>query len=209
MEILESICGFILGGRYRCQRELARGFGANQKRLTRCARGFWLADSDLHSLRCCGLASSTRCQRLGTRRELVHGCFFRRVMLSEFGNELEEWVLTTREYLAGRVVEAHLRLAEQALGHDDLENVKRHANQAHKLPGAPPLEEDTLTRLHSILNAIKSPSAAELRREAAELGLELSTASHSATVAPAPTNLPHQPAVLSLEKPNAVICSRR
>jgi predicted ATPase/DNA-binding SARP family transcriptional activator len=122
--------------------------------------------------------------------ELYTGAFLDGVMLSEFGNELEEWVLTTREYLAGRVVEAHLRLAEQALGHNDLENVKRHANQAHKLPGAPPPEEDTLTRLHNILNAIKSPSAAELRREAAELGLELSIASTTPSIAPAPTNLP-------------------
>jgi predicted ATPase len=122
--------------------------------------------------------------------ELYMGAFLDGMMLSEFGNELEEWVLTTREYLAGRVVEAHLRLAEQALGHNDLENVKLHANQAHKLPGAPPPEEDTLTRLHNILNAIKSPNAAELRREAAELGLELSTTSTTATIAPAPTNLP-------------------
>ncbi len=69
---------------------------------------------------------------------LYQGAFLDGAALSEYGLELEEWALTTREFLAARVVEAHLRLAEEALAFSETSVVEHHATAARNLPGAAP-----------------------------------------------------------------------
>ena len=88
--------------------------------------------------------------------------------------ELEEWVYATREYLAERVREAHLQLAEGALAQGDHTDAAHHAERAHTLPAAPELEPDTFSRLYALLQATQSARASELEREAQEMGIELS-----------------------------------
>jgi len=51
--------------------------------------------------------------------DLYAGAFLEGVVLPDWSSELEEWVYTTREYLAERVQHALLNLAEEAAGKQD------------------------------------------------------------------------------------------
>lgn len=121
---------------------------------------------------------------------LYQGAFLDGAALSEWGLELEEWVLTTREFLAARVVEAHLRLAEEALAFSETAVVEHHAIATRNLTGAAPAEPDTLLRLYDLFVGIGHPLASDLRREADGLGLSLQRRTpHPASIV-APNNLP-------------------
>ena len=123
---------------------------------------------------------------------LYTGSFLEGIAPSGLGIELEEWVLTMREFLASRVLEAHLRLAEDALKLSDTKLVERHAIAARHVPGAAPADPDSLLRLHRVFEQINHPFANDLRREADELGLTINR--NMQMIIPAnlvtPTNLP-------------------
>ncbi|MFO7545151.1 MAG: tetratricopeptide repeat protein [Trueperaceae bacterium] len=110
---------------------------------------------------------------LADPRRLYAGPFLDAVPLRDLGVELEEWVYRTREYIAQRLRHHLLRRAEL----DAVEgNVRRAADiavEALDLPGAPELDPEELERLHRVLITCDSPRAAEVRREAAELGIAL------------------------------------
>ncbi len=127
-----------------------------------------------------------------TRATLFYrGAFLDGFSITDWGEELKEWVLVTREFLARRTVEAHLNLAEQALARNDLKTASHPAARAHNLPGAPPLEPDALTRLYGLLRASNSPLAANVRLEAEELGLKFeNTPTAIRLPSVPPTNLP-------------------
>ena len=121
---------------------------------------------------------------------LYQGTFLDGSTASEWGVELEEWVLTTREFLAGRVVEAHLRLAEMALGFAETASIERHAIAAHHVSSVAPLDTDTLTRLHQLLASINHPLVSDVRREALEFGLNLEYTPSAKKPLLGPSNLP-------------------
>jgi predicted ATPase/DNA-binding SARP family transcriptional activator len=121
---------------------------------------------------------------------LYAGAFLDGVALSDLGLELEEWVLTTRELIAGRVQDAQLRLAEEALLRHDPREAQVHATAAHRLSGAPPLEPERLARLHAVLESVGSPQANEVRLEAEGLGLVLNRQETAIGQRPVPSNLP-------------------
>jgi predicted ATPase/DNA-binding SARP family transcriptional activator len=121
---------------------------------------------------------------------LYVGAFLNGLALSDLGAELEEWVLATRELIAGRVQEAQLRLAEEALLRDDPREAQVHATEAYRLPGAAPLEPERLTRLHGVFEAVGSPQANEVRLEAEGLGLVLNRRVTTIGQRPVPSNLP-------------------
>lgn len=98
----------------------------------------------------------------------------------ELGAELEEWLLVTREHLAGRVREAHLRLGEVLAAQGDFDAGARHAEAAYKLPGADELEPEDFARTYTLLSAGGSPQAADLRKEAAGFGIRLLLSSDEA-----------------------------
>lgn len=89
------------------------------------------------------------------------------------GEELEEWVFATREFLALRVREAHLRLGEGLLSRGEAGAAARRAEAAYRLAGAPELEPEDFGRLYRLLAAGRSPSVAEVRAEANRFGIEI------------------------------------
>ncbi len=80
------------------------------------------------------------------------------------GAELEDWLLVTREALAGGARAAHLTLAEAARDGGRSAEVARHAEAAFTLPGAAPLEEPELRRLLTLL-PLHSPLRGAATRE--------------------------------------------
>lgn len=136
--------------------------------------------------------------------EMYEGPFLAGLDL-ELGEELEEWVFTTREYLAANVRLAHIRLAEAAVRRGTPAAARRHAEAALELDEAPPLEPEWFPRLHAALVAGGSPRAAAVRERAEEFGVPLiqrppevgvmGTRSIRAAEPSTPTNLPEASSV--------------
>ena len=108
---------------------------------------------------------------LGGAASLYKGRFLSGVHLSGASNELEEWVYSTRDFLASRAADALLGLGEEAAKGGDFEGAARHAQKAHAHAAA--LEPEQLERAYALLVANGHPWAAKLREEALELGLPL------------------------------------
>jgi len=113
------------------------------------------------------------------------------------GEELEEWVYGTREFLARSVRGALLRLAEEEAAGGHPASAASRAERAYKLPGAPELEPEEIEGVYALLVQGGSPRAAELKREAEEVGITLapvakSWASAPQTASTAPHNLPER-----------------
>jgi len=106
---------------------------------------------------------------------LYRGAFLAGFYLAGLGSELEEWVYSTREFLAGRVRDAWLTLAERDAAVGDFREAARRAEGALSLPGAPPPEPEALARLYRLLVAGGSTKASDLQREARGYGIELKT----------------------------------
>jgi predicted ATPase/Tfp pilus assembly protein PilF len=105
--------------------------------------------------------------------ELYKGAFLEGVILEDWSSELEEWVYTTREYLAERVQYALLNLAEGAAKLQDFDKARDLAERAYKLPGLGGTELVSLKRLYPLLCAGRSPLAPDVRKEVEEYGLRL------------------------------------
>lgn len=110
---------------------------------------------------------------LGAAFALYRGPFLDGVYLSDWGEELEEWVYGTRERLAGCAREAMLTLAERDAAAGDLAAAARHAETAYRLKGAAMPDPPILERLYRLLLASGSPYAAEVREEAEGLGVDV------------------------------------
>jgi predicted ATPase/uncharacterized protein HemY len=121
--------------------------------------------------------------------ELYRGAFLEGVILDDWSSELEEWVYTTREYLAERVQYALLHLAEAAAKQQDFDRTRDLAERAYKLPGLAGTEIINLKRLYPLLCASSSLLAPEVRKELQEYGfsLLLTTEEARAIVKPSPT----------------------
>jgi predicted ATPase len=97
---------------------------------------------------------------------LYTGAFLEGVVLDDWSSELEEWVYSTREYLAQRVQHALLNLAENAAKKQNFQVANCFAERAYKLPGLAGTELVNLKRLYPILCAGNSLLAPEVRKEA-------------------------------------------
>lgn len=104
---------------------------------------------------------------------LYDGPFLDGVHLRGWGVELEEWVLVTRELIAGRVRAAMLNLAEEAAARGRFADAARRAEAAYALRGAPALEPEDIERLHTLLKAGASPLVRKVQAEAEEYDLQL------------------------------------
>lgn len=89
------------------------------------------------------------------------------------GEELEEWLFSTRERLANQLRQALLTAAEEQAATGSFDAAMRLAERAWDLPGAPEPEPEELIRFHPLLAAGNSPLEAEVRREAREYDLHL------------------------------------
>ena len=86
-----------------------------------------------------------------TGLKLYQGRFLDGFYLQDWNVELEEWVYGTREFLAARVREGLLRLAEDEAARGHYEDAVQHADQAYLLAGAPELEPDDFERLYKLM----------------------------------------------------------
>lgn len=105
--------------------------------------------------------------------ELYRGPFLDGVHLRDWGAELEEWVLATRELLAGHARKAMLRIAEREAARRSFTAAARLAEDASSLRGAPALDSEEIELIYSLLKAGDSPQAQLVQREGGELGLQL------------------------------------
>ena len=97
---------------------------------------------------------------------------------SDMGSEFEEWLLQTREGLAGRVRQVMLRLAEANAAQGQFEGATTRAEAVHRLEGTPAYDPEDLSRLYTLLQAGNSPLSSVIQQEAADdydLKLELTT----------------------------------
>lgn len=108
-----------------------------------------------------------------TAIELYRGPFLAGHEHHASGEELEEWLYATREYVAGRVRQVHLAWAEREAATGDLGAAARRAEVAWRLPGAPPADPDVLARLHRVCVAAGDGLTAQLVAEAATYGVRL------------------------------------
>jgi DNA-binding SARP family transcriptional activator len=85
--------------------------------------------------------------------ELYRGAFLEGVVLKDWSSELEEWVYSTREYLAERVQYALVRLAEEVAKKQEFARAARYAERAYNLPGLSGTEIAQLKTLYTLLCA--------------------------------------------------------
>jgi predicted ATPase/Tfp pilus assembly protein PilF len=122
--------------------------------------------------------------------ELYTGAFLEGAVLESWSNELEEWVYTTREYLAERVQYALLNLAEEAAQHQDFARAGQLAERAYRLPGLAGTDLTNLKRLYPLLCAGENLHAPDIRKEAEGYGVTLQITTREARGTFKPTTRP-------------------
>ena len=126
----------------------------------------------------CDAAELRLCLRAGdaeAARALYRGAFADGAGGDETGPELEDWLLATRENLAQEWRTALLHRAEHEAGVSRFAPAAALAEEAYQVAGAAPLEAENLPRYYRLLRATDHPLAAQLEREARDLGLPLDT----------------------------------
>ena len=97
-----------------------------------------------------------------------------------WGSELEEWVYQVREFLAGRIREALLGMAEISAAQGAFDEAVRQAERAYLLAGAPSPEPKDLERLHLLFVAGGSHRAEQVRKEALDFDRALAVSAAEA-----------------------------
>ncbi len=118
-------------------------------------------------------------RELAAGLELFRGPFLEGVYLRDWGAELEEWIYATREFVAGRVSEALVSLAEAEAAEGEFEAATQRAERAFDLGGSA-AEPELLGRLHALLLAGKSPRAVAVGQEASSFGVEITASMEEA-----------------------------
>ena len=117
--------------------------------------------------------AALRAADLDTATRLYRGPFLLGLDLGELGEELGEWVMTTREALADGYRSLLLSTA-QAGADSDPRAAAELAARASLLAETTPLPPAGMRALYALLLAADHPQAAQVRQEAGELGLSLS-----------------------------------
>jgi predicted ATPase/DNA-binding SARP family transcriptional activator len=94
---------------------------------------------------------------------LYRGPFVQGIDLT-LGVEVEEWVVETRERLAGRVQDAYLRLADAAARQGATSTASRHVMAALGMTEAPALEPEEERRLRGLVEARRSAHTPALQQ---------------------------------------------
>jgi predicted ATPase len=103
---------------------------------------------------------------------LYRGEFLQGFSLPDWGAELEEWVYSTREFIAARVRATYIRVAEAEAAKGAFALAAQWAEKAYGLGRQDPQPEE-LERLYPLLVAGDSVLRGEVIRQAGEFGLEL------------------------------------
>jgi predicted ATPase/DNA-binding SARP family transcriptional activator len=101
------------------------------------------------------------------------GSFMAGVHLPDWSVELEEWVYTTREFIASRVRGALLTLAERKASQHDFISAAQLAERACWLEGAPDPEPEDFMRLGALFTAGQSSFLGRLRDQAKGFEIDL------------------------------------
>ena len=104
---------------------------------------------------------------------LYTGAFLEGIRLSDWNDELEEWVYSTRELIAVRVRAALLTLAEREAANRQFEVAATLAERACWLEGAPDPEPEEYARIGTLLIAGQSPLVGRVRQQAQTFGIAL------------------------------------
>ena len=112
--------------------------------------------------------------------ELYRGPFLEGVYLRDAGEELEEWVYHTREFLANQLRRSRLALANAHAATGRFKDAAKQAEAAYRLAGAPSPDPKDLLHLYTLMLAGHSPYASEVREEAAGFDLDLAHTSEEA-----------------------------
>ena len=125
--------------------------------------------------------------------ELYEGRFLEGLELDDVNLELEEWIYSTREFIAHRVRQALIRLGEQLLSKDPSQAAKasQYAEKAYLLAGAPEPSPEQFKRIYRLLVKGDSHLSAEVQQEAESFGIELDDL--SADSLDQPSNLIYDP----------------
>lgn len=126
------------------------------------------------------LQEALRRNDLQAAQVLYRGPFLHGLALAELGEELEEWVMQTRESLAASYRTLLLQEAQRQLASHPSE-AGQWAAQAYALLGAAPPSAEEFRALYALLSAADHPDRQKLAREAAELGLTLQAPPRPAT----------------------------
>ena len=122
---------------------------------------------------------------------LYEGEFLLGFSLPDWGAELEEWVYSTREFVASRVQAALVRAAEAEAAKGAFDLAGQWAERAYRLGRQDPEPQD-LERLYALLVAGDHATSGEVKKQAKEYGLELNLSRAEAQrryyVAPAPSS---------------------
>jgi predicted ATPase len=141
---------------------------------------------------------------VGSALELYRGPFLHGVDTRSCSTELDEWIASTRELLAGRLRSALLGRAAASSDGGRHDRAARLADRAHRLAGAAPPGPGELATMHHVFLVAGHPAAQEVAREAGELGLELGRP-RAATAPAAPRAAPDLP---PLPRPRAPLVGR-
>lgn len=118
------------------------------------------------------LQVALRSEPPGGWQPLYRGPFLADLTLAELGEELEEWVMNTREALADACRNALLDAAKQR-SQEDPAGAAVLAADAYRLPCTTPLLPGGLRELYGLLTAAGHAAAAQVQGEAQTLGLRL------------------------------------
>lgn len=109
----------------------------------------------------------------------------------DMGGEVEDWIVETRERLAGLARRGYLTQARLALEGGEPAAAAHLAEAAWSLTHAPPLERRELETMAWLLRSTRSPLLAEVEREASQFGLTLEADAHDPSRVPElPEGLP-------------------
>lgn len=106
---------------------------------------------------------------------LYRACFLDGLTLPNLGEELEEWMFTTRETLAARARTSILRLSVQQARETHFRVAADWAARAWALKEAPEPAASTLLDLHDLLLAGEHPDAPLVAHELTQLNLPITT----------------------------------
>lgn len=118
------------------------------------------------------LRAATVARDLPSAQSLYRGAFLAGLTLGDLGEELEEWVMHTREELADQYRALLMGCARAELAARPAE-AGRLAAAAYAVAGAAPPSPEQLRQLHSLLTHAGHPDAGKIAREAAELGVNV------------------------------------
>jgi predicted ATPase len=136
-----------------------------------------LLESDEHTVKATVENDFTRLQSIISElevdnlSEVYKGEFLQGFSLPDWSSELEEWVYSTRDFIAARVRGAFIRVAEREAAKGKFTEAAQWAEKAYGL--SKDQDPEDLERLYPLLLAGESALSSEVKKQAREYGIEL------------------------------------